>query len=402
MNASVLPSPPPSAHDAESLPDETRSEHRPRKGRAWLIAILGIVAILAILVGVKASQIMAMINAGKHFVLPPESVTSTKVEKMEWTASRSAVGTLVAVHSVTVASELPGTVRQIAFESGASVHRGELLVRLDTSTEEAQLAAAEAQSSLARTNLGRASKLREEGANAPSDLDSAQSSANETAANSGVLRATIAKKSIRAPFDGRLGIRQVELGQVLAAGTAIASLQSVTPIYADFWLPEEVIADVKVGQVVRLRIADVYPKDTWVGSVTTVNPEVDTSTRNVLVRATFPNPDGRLEPGMFADVEVVSGAARAALVIPQTAVIYAPYGDAVFAIEEKDKTLTARQKFVRLGDRRGDLVEVVSGLSEGDVIVSNGAFKLHNGSAVILHNDLAPAAELAPKPIDDK
>ncbi len=379
-------------------------EHRPRRGRAWLIAILGIVAILAILVGIKASQIVAMINAGKHFVLPPDSVTSAKVEKMEWTASRSAVGTLVAVHSVTVASELPGTVRQIAFESGASVHRGDLLVRLDTSTEEAQLAAAEAQSSLAKTNLGRASKLRETGANSPSDFDTAQSSANETAANSAVLRATIAKKSIRAPFDGRIGIRQVELGQVLAArqSSSVATLQSVTPIYADFWLPQQALAEVRVGQFVRLRIADVYPKDTWVGSVTTVNPEVDVNTRNVLVRATFANPDGRLQPGMFGNVELVSGAARSALVIPETAVIYAPFGDAVFAIEEKDKTLTARQKFVRLGDRRGDLVEVVSGLSEGDTIVSSGAFKLHNGSAVVLQNQLAPPVELAPKPTDDK
>ena len=388
MNASVL--------------DETGVEHRPRKGRAWLVAILGIVAIVAVLVGIKASQIVAMINAGKHFVFPPESVTSTKVEKMEWTASRSAVGTLVAVHSVTVASELPGTVRQIAFESGTSVRRGALLVRLDTSTEEAQLAAAEAQSTLAKTNFGRTSTLREQGANSLSDLDTARSSADESAANAAVLRATIAKKSIRAPFDGRLGLRQVELGQVLAAGTAIATLQSVTPIYTDFWLPQQEIADVKIGQVVRLRVADVYPKDTWTGSVTTVNPEVDTSTRNVLIRATFPNPDGRLEPGMFADVELVSGAARSALVIPETAVIYAPYGDAVFAIEDKDQTLTAKQEFVRLGERRGDLVEVVSGLAAGDTLVSSGAFKLHNGSAVVIHNVLAPAAELAPKPTDDK
>jgi membrane fusion protein (multidrug efflux system) len=398
MNATVLPRPPPD----ESSIEETHFGRRPKKLRAWVLAILGLVAVLAVLVGIKASQIVAMINAGKHFVLPPESVTSAKVEKMEWTASRNAVATLVAVHSVTVASELAGTLRQIAFESGASVRHGDLLVRLDTSTEEAQVAAADAQSTLAKTSLRRASALREHGSNSEADLDAADSTAQQTAANSAVLRATIAKKSIRAPFDGRLGIRQVELGQVLAAGTAIASLQSVTPIYADFWLPQQAIADVKVGQVVHLRVADVYPKDTWTGAVTTVNAEVDTSTRNVLVRATVPNPDGRLQPGMFANVEIVSDAKRTALVIPETAVIYAPYGDAVYAIEEKEKTLTARQKFVRLGDRRGDLVEVVSGLGAGETIVSSGAFKLHNGSAVVVHNELAPAADVAPKPTDDK
>jgi membrane fusion protein, multidrug efflux system len=399
MNASVLPSPRPPA-DESSLAEANVG--RPKKARAWVFAILGILAILVILVGIKASQIMAMINGGKHFVLPPESVTSAKVEKQEWTASRTAVGTLVAVHSVTVASELPGTVRQIAFESGATVRRGDLLVKLDASTEEAQFASAEAQSSLAKTSLQRASKLHEHGANSQSEFDAAESTAHETEANSAVLSATIAKKTIRAPFDGRLGIRQIELGQVLSAGTAIASLQSVSPIYADFWLPQQAIADVSVGQAVKLHVKDIYPNGVWTGSVTTVNPEVDTGTRNVLVRATFPNADGRLEPGMFANVQIVSDTKRNALVIPETAVIYAPYGDAVYAIEEKDKALTVRQEFVRLGDRRGDLVEVLSGLNDGETIVSSGAFKLHNGSAVVVHNELAPAAELAPHPKDDK
>jgi len=398
MNASVLPSPPAN----ESSTEETRVGPRPRKLRAWLFAILGILAILAVLVGIKASQIVAMINAGKHFVLPPESVTSAKVQKLEWTASRTAVATLVAFHSVTVASELAGTVRQLGFESGASVRRGDLLVKLDTSTEEAQLAAAEAQAALAKTNLGRASVLRKDGANAPADLDAAESADREAAANAAVLRATIAKKSIRAPFDGRIGIRQVELGQVLSTGTAIAVLQSVTPVYADFWLPQQAIADLTLGQVVRLHLNDIYPKAVWTGSITTISPDVDVSSRNVQIRATFANSDGRLQPGMFAGVEIVSDTARTALVIPETAVIYAPYGDAVYAIEDKDQTLTARQKFVRLGERRGDLVEVLSGLSAGETIVSSGAFKLHNGSAVAIHNDLAPGAEVAPKPTDDK
>jgi membrane fusion protein (multidrug efflux system) len=382
--------------------EEFEPRGRPHKGRAWLIAVAGLLTIVVILVGIKASQIVAMINGGKKFVPPPESVTSAKVEQMKWPASRTAVATLEAVHSVTVSSELTGTVREIGFESGATVKRGALLVKLDTSTEDAQLAAADAQASLAKVTLKRQDTLRKTDANTQADLDSAESQADQTSANSAVLRSTISKKTIRAPFDGRLGIRQVELGEVLSPGTAIATLQSVTPIYANFWLPQQAIADLTTKQAVRLHIDDIYPKAIWNGTITTVNPEVDASTRNVRVRATFDNPDGRLQPGMFADVEIISDADREALVIPATAVIYAPYGDAVFVIAEKDKALTAQQKFVRLGEHRGDLVAVVSGLSAGETVVSSGAFKLHNGTAVVVHNELAPVAESAPKPADDK
>ena len=372
-----------------------------RRRRVWLIAILGIIAVVVILGGIKAGQISAMIKGGKSFTMPPESVTSTKADPVQWLASRAAVGTLVAVRSVTISSELPGSVRQIGFESGSFVRRGDLLVKLDTSIEEAQLAAAQADSALAKTGLRRARLLREQNSNAPAELDAAESRAQQTAANGAVLQATIAKKSIHAPFDGRLGIRLVEVGQVLATGTAIASLQSVSPILAEFFLPQQALADLRLGLRARLR-TDVYPQDSWSGTLTTVNSEVDVSTRNVRVRATFPNLDGRLRPGMFANVEILSNDERPALVIPATAVIYAPYGDSVFALEQKGKETVAHQKFVRLGERRGDLVAVVSGLTAGEIIVSSGAFKLHNGSSVVVHNELAPAAEAAPKPTDDK
>ena len=372
-----------------------------RRGRVWLAAIVGIVLVVAALVGIKASQIVGMIKAGKSFSMPPESATSAKVEQVQWEASRAAIGTLVAVHAVTISSELPGSVRFLGFDSGAFVHRGDLLVKLDITVEEAQLAAAQADASLAKTGVRRARVLREQNSNAAADLDAAESRGQQTAANAGVLQATIAKKTIRAPFDGRLGIRLVELGQVLAVGTAIVTLQSVSPIHAEFYLPQQALADLHVGLHARLH-TDVYPKDSWAGTITTVNPEIDVSTRNVRVRATFPNTDGRLRPGMFANVEVLSDDVRPALVIPATAVIYAPYGDSVFSLEQKGKALVARQKFVRLGERRGDLVAVVSGLNAGETIVSSGAFKLHNGSEVVLHNELAPAAEVAPKPTDDK
>ena len=218
------------------------------------------------------------------------------------------------------------------------------------------------------------------------------------------LEAIIAKKSIRAPFDGRVSIRSVELGQVLAAGSPVASLQSVTPIYADFWLPQQALAQLKAGQKSRLR-CDAYPGASWEGEVTAINPEVDAATRNVRVRATFPNADGRLRPGMFANVQVLSPERRKVLVIPATAPIFAPYGDSVFSIADGQgpdgkPARTVKQRAVRLGERRGDFVEVVSGLSAGDSVVSSGAFKLRNDVAVVENNALAPDARMAPTPAE--
>ena len=372
--------------------------------RAWALAGIGLVALVGLLAGVKGGQIAAMMKAGKSFAPPPESVSSAKVQAAEWQSSRAAIGTLVAVRAVTVGAELPGTVREVDFESGRAVKQGQVLIRLDTSTERAQLEASEADATLARINLDRAKSLRQAGSNTPADLDAAEARAKQAEATVASLQATIAKKTIRAPFDGRVAIRQVELGQVVSPGTTIASLQSVHPIHADFWLPQQALADLRAGQRARIR-TDIFPGASWEGQVTTVNPEVDVATRNVRVRATFANPDGRLRPGMFVNVEVLSPEKRPVLVIPATAVIYAPYGDSVFALEEqKDAagkaTLVARQRFVRLGERRGDLVAVVSGLSAGETVVGSGAFKLRNGAAVVVHDDLAPQAELAPKPVD--
>jgi membrane fusion protein, multidrug efflux system len=370
-----------------------------------LVVAVGILAVAGILVGVKAGQIVTMVRAGEAFVPPPQAVTSAKVELAEWEGATTAIGSLVAARSVVLAAELPGTVREIAFESGTSVKKGTVLVKLDASIEEAQLAAAVADATLARLSLERARKLRQSEANAQADLDAAEARAKEANATVARLEATIAKKTIRAPFDGRIAIRQVELGQVVSPGSPIASLQSVSPIHADFWLPQQALAQLRSGQQARVR-TDTFGSEVWDGEVTTVNPEVDSATRNVRVRATFPNGDGRLRPGMFVNVQVLSSDKRSVLTIPATAVIFAPYGDSVFAIEEqKDKagkpTAVARQKFVRTGERRGDVVTVISGLREGETVVSSGAFKLRNGTAVAVNNALAPEAKLAPKPTED-
>lgn len=386
-----------------TMGEQQRARPMSRK-TTWVWAIAALVGVTLLLFGAKASQIVAMIGAGKKFVPPPESVTAGKVEATEWVASRPAIGTLVAVRAVTLGSELSGLVREIGFDSGAFVRRGDVMVKLDTSTEEAQLAAARADAELAKINLRRQKVLREANSNSASDLDTADAHAKQAAATVASLEATIAKKTIRAPFEGRVAIRQVELGQVLSPGTPIASLQSIHPIHADFWLPQQTISELKPGMRALLR-TDVFPQVSWDGVITTINPEVDVATRNVRVRATFPNADGRLRPGMFANVEVLSPDKRPMVVIPATSVIYAPYGDSVFVLEEKREpegraATTARQKFVRLGERRGDLVAVTSGVAAGETVVTSGAFKLRNGSAVVVRNDLAPSAELAPKPTD--
>ncbi len=377
---------------------------RVNRRRVWIIAILALLAVIVILAGIKAAQIATMIKAGKSFAPPPEAVTSAKVESTEWQASRPAVGTLVAVRGVILSSEVAGLVREIGFDSGAFVKRDDMLVKLDTSVEEAQLAAARADADLARANLARARALRAAGSNAPADLDVAETRARAAAANVATLQATIAKKTIRAPFEGRLSIRQVELGQVMTSGTPIASLQSIDPIHAEFWLPQQTLSELNIGMKARLR-TDVFPQASWEGTLTTVNSEVDVATRNIRVRATVPNADGRLRAGMFANVELLSPEKRSVLVIPATAVLYAPYGDSVFALEEKrdpagNPSLIAHQKFVRLGERRGDLVAVVNGLTAGETIVSSGAFKLRNGSAVVVKNEMAPKAEVNPQPVD--
>lgn len=373
--------------------------------KLWLATILGLVAIVGSLAAIKATQIRAMIRSGETQVPPPESVTTAEVKRESWEQARAAIGTLVAVRGVTLGAEVTGTVIEIAFDSGAFVREGDLLVKLDTSTEEAQLAAAQAEAALAKVSLERAQTLRQGGSNTPADLDAARATSKQAGASVGSLKALIAKKSIRAPFAGRIAIRQVELGQVVSPGTPVASLQSVSPIHIDFFLPQQALAELSEGQRARASV-DIYPGESWEGEVATINPEVDPATRNVRVRATFLNPDGRLLPGMFANVDVVSPERRSVLVIPGTAVLYAPYGDSVFVLEEKAdeagrSVLLARQRLVRLGERRGDFVAVARGLDAGETVVSSGAFKLRNGAPVAVNNAHSLRPELSPKPVDE-
>lgn len=372
------------------------------KKKSIFIAIGVVVLLVAVLGGIKASQIGAMIAAGESFEPPPQAVTTAEVREVQWSAELTAVGTLVAVQGVTVSTEVPGTVKAIRFDSGDMVDEGDLLVRLDTSIERAELAAAMATAQLANAELRRRRNLPPAGAVSQADLDAAAARATEAAAAVANVRAVIAKKTIRAPFGGRLGIRKIDLGEVLQPGTPIVSLQSADPIYAEFSLPQQALSRIDEGHAVSIS-TDAFPNDTWRGVVDVVDVEVDRDTRNFTVRAVVENPDGRLRPGMFVDVRVLGPQLRDLLVIPASAVLFAPYGDSVYVTKEEvdeggDTRTTVEQVFVRLGERRGDLVVVTSGLNTGNEVVSTGAFKLQNGTSILVRNDLAPDAKSDPNP----
>jgi membrane fusion protein, multidrug efflux system len=355
--------------------------------------------------GIKFLQIQKLLAAAKSFGQPPESVSSFVVRQETWQNTLTAIGSITAAQGVTVTPELAGTITQIAFDSGATVAKNDLLIRLDTSSEDAQLRAIKAQLDLAHLNLERTRTLRQQNMVSQSDLDAAIATVNQDQANADAIQATIDKKTIRAPFPGRLGIRQVNLGQYLDAGKPIVSLQSLTPIFADFSLPQQDLSQLKTGMKVRLAI-DAFPGRTFEGTLSAINPDLDASTRSVGLRATFDNPDQSLRPGMFAEVEVLLPDHNDVLVVPITAVLSAPYGDSVYVIEPTGGTngspseLTVRQQFIRTGRTRGDFITVESGLKAGQRIVSAGVFKLRNGMGVVENNQVVPPISTNPHPPD--
>jgi membrane fusion protein (multidrug efflux system) len=373
-----------------------------RNKKPILVALASIALLVLVLGGIKALQIGSMIEAGESFVPPAQAVTTAEVVELSWNPELTAVGSVVAVQGVTVASEVPGTITEIAFKSGQMVEKGDLLVRLDTSIERAQLASAVASAKLADLDFQRRKNLPPAGAVSAADVDAAAAKATQAAADVANVKAVIARKTIRAPFSGRVGIRQVDLGQVLQPGTPIVSLQSSDPIYVDFSLPQQALSQIEPGHRASIT-ADAFPGTTWEGTIEVVDAEVDIGTRNFAVRALVENPEGKLRTGMFVDVTVVQPEARNLLAIPASAVLFAPYGDSVYVIKEKkaesgELQQIAEQVFVRLGERRGDLVAVSSGLDAGDLVVSTGAFKLQSGMEVTIRNDLAPEIDADPNP----
>jgi membrane fusion protein, multidrug efflux system len=364
-----------------------------------ILSIVCLVVLIGVLVAVKALQIGAMVEQGKKFVPPPETVTAAAVKADSWETSLVSVGTLNAVQGVTVAAELAGKVVDIAFEAGTTVNKGDVLLRQDTSSEEAQLPGAVAQVNLAKTNLERMNELFSKQLISQADRDNAVAGAEQAQSQADTIRATISKKTIRAPFSGQLGIRQVNLGQMLREGDPIVTLQSLDPIYVDFSFPQQQLPFVRPGLTVKVT-TDALPGEMRQGRITAINPLVDADTRQIKVEATIVNRGDKLRPGMFAYVSVGLPEQQKVLTIPATAVLYAPYGDSVFIIEDapdkKGKVL--RQQFVRLGVKRGDFVAVTSGIKEGETVVSTGVFKLRNGQSVVIDNTLAPEFRKSPTP----
>ena len=373
--------------------------------KRMFIMLAGMAALVAVLETVKFRQIQTAAAQAASFQPPPEAVTTIVARQEEWPASLSAIGTVAAVHGVTVSADLPGLVETIAFDSGRTVHEGEVLLRLDTRQEQAQLTAAEAQSGLTRLNLDRARGLREEGIISQADYDRAAAEYEQAKAKAGEIRATIARKTIRAPFSGMLGIRQVNLGQFLNGGTPIVPLQALQPIYVNFAVPQQEVGRLRLDGEVRVT-AEGMGSGGFAGRITAIDSVVDEATRNVQVQATLPNRDGRLRPGMFVQAEVLLGARNAAVTLPASSVAYAPYGDSVFIVGDVkgpngETYRGVRQQFVKLGGTRGDQVAIVSGLEAGQEVVTSGVFKLRNGVAVHVNNDVRPGNDPAPRPEDN-
>jgi membrane fusion protein (multidrug efflux system) len=364
--------------------------------------------VMALLLGglgfAKFRQVETAIAQGSSFQLPPTAVTTVVAQKETWPSTLSVIGTAAAIEGVTVSADLPGTIDKIHFESGQWVHEGDILVELDTRQERAQLASLEAQRDLARINYGRAQELVKAGVISRSDYDTADSQQKATEAQVGDIRAAIARKTIHAPFSGSLGIRQVSLGQYLAAGQAIVSLQSLSPIYVNFGIPQQDTPKVIPGHVLRVTNGDL-PGMAFTGRITALDSVISEQTRNIQVQATVTNKENKLRPGMFVQVELPLGQPRQVVPLPASAINYAPYGDSVFiVVQMKDAKGNSyrgvRQQVVKVEGSRGDQVAITSGINPGEEVVSSGVFRLRNGAPVLVNNTVKPENSASPKPED--
>lgn len=369
--------------------------------------ILMLVVMLALLGGlgfVKYKQVEAAIAAGASFQMPPTAVTTVVAKQETWPSTMSIIGTAAAIQGVTVSADLPGTIDKIHFESGQWVKEGEVMVELDTRQERAQLASLEAQRDLAGINYGRAQELVKQGVIAKQEYDNAAAQQKATEAQVGDIKAAIARKTIRAPFSGVIGIRQVSLGQYLAAGQAIVSLQTLSPIYVNFGVPQQDTGKMIPGHVVRITNSDL-PGMSFMGRITALDSVISEQTRNIQVQAIVTNKDNKLRPGMFVQVELPLGSPRQVIPLPASAINYAPYGDSVFVVtsmtDPKGKSYRGvRQQVIKVEGSRGDQVGIISGLNPGDEVVSSGVFKLRNAAPVIINNDVKPSNSASPKPED--
>lgn len=379
----------------------------------YVIAAAFLLAIVGGLVGIKFTQISSLINMGKEMEKsgpPPEAVGTALVQEQDWEGTLAAVGSVAAVNGVAISNDAAGVVKKISFESGAIVKQGQVLVELDTSVERAQLASAEARKALAISTVERTRALAGKGAISQAQLDADEAQLKAATTDAEGIRAQMDPKVIRAPFTGRLGIRNVNLGQYVNPGTALTVLEAIDALYVDFTLPQQRLADVKVGMPVRIT-TEADGGAPWDATVAAIDPSIDAATRNIKIRASVPNKEERLRPGMFVNVALVLPTRGKVLTVPAPAIVRASFGDSVFIVEDKKpdaKGMTktpdgkpvkdARQQFVRVGESRGDFVAIKEGVKPGQEVVVAGAFKLRNGAPVVVDNALRPNVQLAPRP----
>jgi membrane fusion protein (multidrug efflux system) len=370
----------------------------------WKRMIVMLLVVFVCIAGIGyAKKVMVEKAIAQHanFAMPPSAVTTIVVKGQTWQPVLSAVGSLRAVNGVTVSTDLAGIVSEIKFESGAAVKKGDLLIKLDTQQEEAQLHATQAKLEWARIDLDRKRDLVAKKTISPSDWDAAQSEFRQDEANVDAARALLARKQILAPFEGYLGIRQVNLGQYLNPGAAIVPLQSLDPIYVEFVLPQQNLNKLVVGKALRVYAEDVAEAGID-GEINAIDSKVDDATRNIMVQGTVKNPEHKLRPGMFVKVDVMLPKENGVLAIPVSSINYAPYGDSVYVVKPSadGKGQEVEQQVVKLGPKRGDQVSVLSGLKDGDEVVSSAAFKLRPHAPVQVNNAVTPDNSLNPKPKD--
>jgi len=371
--------------------------------KRMLIMLAAVIVFIALVGGFKFMQIKKAMS--QSWSAPPEAVTTVVAKPESWNSTLNAIGTVAAVQGVTVAADLPGLVDEIDFDSGRAVNKGDVLVRLDTKQERAQLAAAEAQVTWTKVSYDRAKDLAAKGIGAQEAFDKADADYKQAVAGVGQIKAAIERKTIRAPFAGVLGIRQVNRGQYLAGGAPIVTLQALRPAYVNFSVPQQELGKITVGSHIDVT-SDALGGATETGTIKAFESLIDENTRNVRVQALFDNAAGKLRPGMFVETRLAGGGASSVIALPASAISYAPFGDSVFIVENVNDPKThksyrgVRQQFVKLSGAHGDQVGVVSGVKPGEEVVTSGVFKLRPGAAVIVNNTVQPSNSAKPRPED--
>jgi membrane fusion protein (multidrug efflux system) len=378
--------------------------------KTFFWVVVGLCLVVGLLVYVKYEQISTLINTGKSFTPPPTTTTSFDVQQTSWEQILSSIGSLEATKGLVIAADISGRISKVLFEAGSEVVAGDLLIQQDTSEEQARLRSNQAAAALAKNNLERITKLYNKKVASRSELDNSKGIYDSAVADVDNTKAAIEKKSLRAPFAGRLGIRLVNLGQFIDAGDSVVSLQAINKMYVNFSLPQQFNSKVAVGLSIRLE-SDAVPEKQFLGTINAIDPEIEVATRSVRLQAVIDNPNKELLPGMFATIDVLLPENKSVLLIPVTAVQYATFGDSVFVIEPAKNTetnqvvqpekLIARQQFVKLGESRGDFVVVKKGLNETDKIASTGVFKLRNGGSIVINNSVVPNFSTTPNVRDE-